>query len=491
MEDCSGLGWIDSLATETRKATNMQDVDLLITGGKVVTALAEKTAHVVVRDGKVGAILDPDGPTPKARRVIDATGLYVVPGGIDPHTHIGGGAKVLGSLESAVEACTRALAFGGTTTVMEMISPEKGAGLSEGATKAREERDGHMAIDFAFHLSLHAIGDHVPAQLVQLAADGTPSFHVSFEGGRGEPIHEGSLHRLLDLGRSEGIMAIVHAEDPKLNEEMIRRTARAEAMENVTRCRPWFSETASVQRSLFVAELTRGPLYFEHLGAGPSLDLVRAARAKGLPAYAETCPHYLCFSEEIYQTPKGIELLKSPPLRRMEDCLSLWQGVDDGSISSIATDESLASLEDKRRRIESHPAYKVSGGLNQIELRMALMHTEMVVRRGMPLQKWAQRLSTGPALLFGLYPRKGTIEVGSDADLVLFDPRIVRKVRNEDLHQETDHTIFEGWELHGYPIMTILRGKVIVENGAFTGSPSDGGWLSRKIDRAVIEGPAV
>jgi dihydropyrimidinase len=165
--------------------------------------------------------------------------------------------------------------------------------------------------------------------------------------------------------------------------------------------------------------------------------------------------------------------------------------VDDGAISSVATDESLALLSEKRRRLKERPAYEVSGGLNQIELRLAVMHTEMVVKRGMPVQKLVQRLATGPAMLFGLYPRKGTIEVGSDADLVLFDPKVVKRVRNEDLHQGTDHTIFEGWEVHGYPRTTILRGNVLVEDGRFVGADSGGEWLPREIDRAVIEGPAV
>jgi dihydropyrimidinase len=287
------------------------------------------------------------------------------------------------------------------------------------------------------------------------------------------------------------MVAILHAEDSRLKQELMRQMDNPGAIENVSRCRPWFSETASAQRAVFIAEITRGPLYFEHLGAGPSLDLVRRARHNGLPVYAETCPHYLCFSEEMYGSPRGPEFLKSPPLRRKVDSEELWRGVDDGSISSVATDESLALLSEKLRRLKDRPAYEVSGGLNQIELRLAVMYTEMVVKRGMPVQKLVQRLATGPAKLFGLYPRKGTIEVGSDADLVLFDPKVVKTVRNEDLHQGTDHTIFEGWEIHGYPRTTLLRGNLLVEDGCFVGSDSGGEWLPRNIDRSVIEGPAV
>ena len=183
--------------------------------------------------------------------------------------------------------------------------------------------------------------------------------------------------------------------------------------------------------------------------------------------------------------------LKSPPLRRKEDCESLWQGIAHGSISSVATDESLALIVEKRRLAERLPAYEVSGGLNQIELRLAVMHNEMVIQRGMAVEKLVYLLATAPAMIFGLYPRKGTIAIGSDADLVLFDPKIRKQIRNKDLHQGTDHTIFEGWEVQGFPKMTLSRGKVLVEDGGWVGPDSEGQWLERQIDPAVIEAPAV
>ncbi|HEY2987516.1 MAG TPA: amidohydrolase family protein [Candidatus Binatia bacterium] len=466
-------------------------LDVLIVGGEVVTASGRRFLDVAVRDGKVGALLNPNAPRPAAARVIDAQGCYVLPGAIDPHTHIGGAAKIFGSVAAGMKACTRALAFGGTTTVMEMISPPKGETLTAGLAQARAERHGSMAVDFAFHPSLPSIDDGILTELSRCAENGVPSFHASFEGSKGrEPVDEASLYRLFTLARERRMIAILHAEDPKLNAELIKRTENAGALENVSRCRPWFSETAAVRRAVFVAQVAHGPVYFEHVGAGPSLDAVRSARDAGAPVYAETCPHYLCFSEEVYKTPRGAEFLKSPPLRRKEDSEGLWRGIRDGTVSSVATDESTASLEKKRRSIEQLPAYQVSGGLNAIELRLAVMHTEMVVRRGMALEKLVHCLSTGPAKLFGLYPRKGTIEVGSDADLVLFDPGIVKKVKNEDLHQGTDHTIFEGWELQGYPRTTLLRGQILVEDGRFVGADSAGEWMPRNIDRAIIEGPA-
>ena len=298
----------------------MDEIDLLITGGEVITAFGRRRADVAVRQGKIAALNDPEFSKPQAKKVVHAEGLYVLPGAIDPHTHIGSGANVLGSIGVAMQTSTRALAIGGTTTVMEMISAEKGLTISEGITKARAERQGNMAIDFAFHPSFYSVEDHVLAELRNCAEAGTPSFHASFEGTRGrDPLNEGSLYRLLNFARECGMMAILHAEDPRLNEELIRQTENAGAIENVTRCRPWFSETAAARRALFIAQLTRGAIYFEHLGAGPSLDLVRAARHDGLPVYAETCPHYLCFCEEVYHTPRGVEFLKSPPLKRRED----------------------------------------------------------------------------------------------------------------------------------------------------------------------------
>jgi dihydropyrimidinase len=470
----------------------MDTVDLLITGGEVITHHRRKYANVVVHDGKIAGMLDAHASLPKAQKTIDATGLYVLPGAVDPHTHIGGATKVVGNLAAAMKVCTRALAIGGTTTVMEMIPPTKGLSLRACLAEARAQRRGSMAIDFAFHPSLASVDDQVLAGLEECVEDGTPSFHGSFEGARGrEPLDEGGLWCLLNLARSRKMMAIIHAEDARLNREIIRQTDNAGTLENVAHCRPWFSETAAVQRSVFMAHITRGPIYFEHLGAGPSLDAVSAARGAGFPVYGETCPHYLCFSEEIYRTPRGVEFLKSPPLRRREDCESLWDGIAHGSISSVATDESLALIVEKRRLVERLPAYEVSGGLNQIELRLAVMHNEMVIKRGMAVEKLVYVLAAAPAMIFGLYPRKGTIDIGSDADLVLFDPKMSRRIRNEDLHQGTDHTIFEGWEVQGFPKMTLSNGKVLVEDGVWVGPDSDGKWLARQIDPAVIRGPAV
>jgi dihydropyrimidinase len=470
----------------------MENVDILIRDGEVITHTGRKHANVAIHQGKIVGLLDPRADLPRAQKVISATGLYVLPGAIDPHTHIGGATKVVGDLATAMKVCTRALAIGGTTTVMEMIPPTKGLSLQAGLGEALSERRGNMAIDFAFHPSLSSVDDRVIAELHKCADEGTPSFHGSFEGARGrEPLDEGSLYQILNLARRRKMMAVIHAEDARLNREIIRQTDNAGALENVSRCRPWFSETAAVQRSVFMAELTRGPLYFEHLGAGLSLEAVGAARQKGLPVYGETCPHYLCFSEEIYRTPRGVEFLKSPPLRRREDVDLLWQGITDGSISSVATDESLALITEKRRLVERLPAYEVSGGLNQIELRLAVMHNEMVIKRRMPVEKLVHLLATGPAMIFGLYPRKGTVDVGSDADLVLFDPKIRKQIRNEDLHQATDHTIFEGWEVQGVPTMTLSHGKVLVQDGTWVGPDSEGQWLERQIDLSVIEGPVV
>jgi dihydropyrimidinase len=470
----------------------MDNVDLLITGGEVITHTERRRTAVAIREGKVAALLEPGATLPSATRTIVASGLYVLPGAIDPHTHIGGAIKVTGNLAGAMKVCTRALALGGTTTVMEMIPPSKDLSLRDGLRQARAERQGTMAIDFAFHPSLASVDDQIIAGLEACAEDGTPSFHGSFEGARGrDPLDEGGLWHLLNLARRRKMMAVIHAEDARLNRAVIRQTEDAGAVEQVARCRPWFSETAAVKRSVFIAQLTQGPLYFEHLGAGPSLDVVDGARAEGLAVYGETCPHYLCFSEEVYRTSRGVEFLKSPPLRRREDCHSLWEGIGRGSIASVATDESLALITEKRRLVERLPAYEVSGGLNQIELRLAVMHHEMVVKRGMPLEKLVYVLSAAPALIFGLYPRKGTIAIGSDADLVLFDPAVKRQIKNEDLHQGTDHTIFEGWEVQGFPSMTIARGEVLVAEGIWVGPDSQGQWLEREIDPAVIEGPAV
>src|SRR5262245_38799520 len=217
----------------------MDTLDLLITGGEVITHKRRRLANLVVHDGKIAGVLDAHASLTKAQKIIDETGIYVLQGAVDMNTHIGGGTKVVGNLSSAMKVCTRALAVGGTTTVMEMIPPTKGLSLRAGLVEARAERLGTMAIDFAFHPSLASVDDQVIAGLEECVEDGTPSFHGSFEGARGrEPLDEGGLYRLLNLARSRKMMAVIHAEDARLNREIIRQTDNAGTLENVAHSRP-------------------------------------------------------------------------------------------------------------------------------------------------------------------------------------------------------------------------------------------------------------
>jgi dihydropyrimidinase len=455
----------------------MRGFDLLVRGGTLVTGGSMQRADIGVTGGRIAATGDLSGSS--AARVVDATDCLVLPGLVDPHTHMNGAEKSFPTAAEGLRATSRAALCGGTTTILAFV-PATPEDIPAVVDETVATYGGSMATDFGLHISLHTAPPE-DGQLARAVEAGITSFHTSFVGGHGrKPIDEPTLLELYERTAAVGGMVIFHAENPGLNEYAVARLrARGEpGLALAGECHPWYAEGDAARRAAFLAEVAGGNLYIEHLSTEPALDAVRRARQNGQAVFAETCPHYLAFNQEMYATPRGVEFLKSPPLRRPEDQAALWEGVLDGSIQSIGTDESTALRPQKEALLERRPVYEVSGGLNAIEVRLPVIYTELVVRRNASPTRVVQLLASNPARIFGLYPRKGSLSPGADADLLVVDPTVERAIRNAELHQGTDHTIFEGWVTRGWPRTVVFGGEVVAEGGEPVGE-STGRYLKR------------
>jgi dihydropyrimidinase len=460
-------------------------LDLLIRGGEVVGPRASLRADVGVSNGRIVALAAP-GTLSEAHRIIDADGLWVLPGAVDPHTHI----YIQGPFYRTQDFRTSSIAaaHGGTTCFIDFAWPAEGESLGEGLARRRSEADGQVAIDYSLHCVIPRAAPRYLDEVAAIVASGVPSFKAFMtESVLGEPLDDGYLYAILQaIGRSGGILN-VHAENGAIIDHCTRALLAQgkTGVEHIPASRPKVSETEAVSRALELAQATGCAVYFHHLSVGKGVGLLGAARAAGQIAYGETCPHYLLFTEEMYAADwtRAIQFVRFPPIRGREDQDALWRALADGGISCIGSDEVSAQLAAKIERSRGKPFNQLPGGMAQIETRVPITLSEGR-KRGLSIHRLVELLATGPAQIFGLYPRKGVIAPGADADLVLYDPAVERTVSVAGLHQGTDYTVFEGLATTGWPLMTIAGGRVIVEDGQYCGAPGAGRFLRRPIGTA-------
>src|ERR1700751_1485964 len=473
-------------------------LDVLIRNGQVVTPQGVERWMIGI-DGERIAYVGIDDPSLAAGRTIDAAGKIVVPGGIEPHAHLDSfdltnpdsGKSTLGPEED-----TRGMAYGGTTTHLDFCFVEPTMEI----TRAIEERaarwKGNSFIDYSFHIGLMgALPLKVFDQLGDVIKQGFPSFKVFTTDVL--PAHPKRPRLRLDFGRiqlamekvakNDGIM-VVHAEDDDIvqfNYERFAEEGRTEGA-NLHLVHTKLSEELAFDRVIRLARASGAGVYFVHTSASEGVEAVAEARGRNLPIYWETLHHYACFSADDYKTPRGFCYHTYPSLKGRDDNKALWNGLINDAVSTTATDEFPTSLDHKLsgKRIDN-----VTGGNLGAEARMGIVYTEGVVKRGMTLQRFADVTSTNAARILGLYPRKGVIAAGSDADIVLIDPSLQKKLTREDFHV-SDYSPWEGWEVAGWPVTTILRGKAIVENGKLLANLGYGQLIPRKVDPVVLRRPA-
>ncbi len=473
-------------------------LDLVIRGGQVVTPQGAGTWDVGVQDDRIAAVTAP-GTLGEAGRVIDATGKIVVPGGVEPHTHLAHFIAMHpdeGLFTLGPEDDTRGMAFGGTTTHVDFCFVRPGTDVATTIEQRAARWKGNAYVDYSFHVTLQgALPLKVFDQLPEAIQGGFPTFKV-FTNDVLPPHPKRHTYRL-DFGRIQlamekvagrGGLMVVHAEDNDVVQFMYEKLREEGRMEgwNLPLVHNKLSEALAFRRTIHVAEATGAPVYFVHTSAKEGVDAVLEARAKGLPVFAETLHHYACFNAEDYRKPRGFCYHTYPSLKYPEDQAALWDGLVRDGVSTTGTDEYPTSLELKLR---GKTVEDVTGGNLGAEARMGIVFTEGVVKRRMSLERFAAVTSTNAARILGLYPRKGAIAPGSDADLVLIDPAIHKTLTREDFHV-SDYSPWEGWEVRGWPVTTILRGRVLVEGGRLVRDARDGVLVPRKISAEVVHRPA-
>lgn len=455
----------------------------LIQNGAVATGSDLVRADLLI-EGETVALLGRDlaGRSGPVDRLVDASGLYVLPGGVDVHTHL---SLWTGSALSSddFETGTRAAAFGGTTTLVDFATPLRGGSLRQALAERRAEAAGKACIDYGFHM---VVRDVTPSALSEMEAlvreDGVSSFKLFTAYPGVYQVDDASLLRALQRAGRIGALAMVHAENGGAIEVLVEQALARGDTE--PRChpltRPAVLEAEATGRCIALAEVADAPIYFVHLSSREALARVRSARQRGLRVFAETCPHYLFLTQQDLERagPEGAKLVCSPPLRESDDADALWRGLALGELQAVATDHCPFDFSGPKQLGRASFA-EIPNGLPAVETRLSLLWDGGVRTGRLSVPRFVHLTSTAPAQLFGLYPRKGTLMPGSDADVVLWDPSRPTSLDAKSLHMRVDYSPYEGLRLLGGPRQVFARGELIVDGETWLGRAGSGRFIPR------------
>ena len=456
----------------------------VIKGGTVVTASDTYVADVLIEDETIAQI----GRDLAGEVTIDATGKYVIPGGIDVHTHL---EMPFGGTVSSDDFFTghRAAAFGGTTTHIDFAIQPHGATLRETFDLWSAKAAGKAAIDYGFHIAITDLPDSVMAEIPHCAEWGVTSLKLFMAYKGALQVDDATLFRAMGQAAEHGLLIMVHAENGDAIDILVRQALAAGRVEPAypALTRPPELESEATYRAIRLAEVAGAPLYIVHLTTEGALEAVRDARGRGRPIYAETCTQYLFFTKDDLARPgfEGAKWVCSPPFREVRDQDLLWRGVADDALQVISTDHCpfwFAGGQDGRtggKELGRGDFSKIPNGCPGIEDRLMVLYARGVRGGRFSLNRWVELCCTNPAKLFGLYPRKGAIAPGSDADLVVWDPAATRTLGVAGQHQRTDYNLYEGMEVTGVPSVVLSRGRVLVRDGAWRGEQGAGRFVPR------------
>ena len=478
-------------------------LDCVIKGGQVVTPQAVGEMDVGIRGEKIVAVGWSGTLSEQATQVIDASGKIVIPGGIEPHAHIGIPVPSEWSGQPDImtqppQDASRAAAFGGVTTIVDFAGDLSFAEVEDATPKSImsvvEERRSvfrtHSYTDYTFHYILAGeVAPETIGEIGEAIQEGVASFKI-FTTFHPIRVPYGHLWTIFaEVAKHGGIMA-VHAEEDEVVRymtEKLKREGRDQGY-NLHLVHNNISEDLAFRHIIRLAQHTEAGIYFVHTTAKEGVAAIAEARAAGQPVYGEALHNYLQFTCDDYKKPGGTAIHTYPAIKFADDRDALIAGLMDGRLATTATDEYTTH---KGPKLWGDTIETVCGGHNGIETRMPVAFTKFVAERNVSLQRFVDITSANAAKLLGLYPQKGAIQPGSDADIVLIDPDMQKTLTLDDLHADSDYSIWEGFTCLGYPVLTMLRGKVIVEQGNLVGSSTDGQWLKRRVSGDIISRPVV
>jgi dihydropyrimidinase len=454
--------------------------DTVITNGTVVTATDTYQSDVAIEAGRVVA-LGASLPRENAKRLVDATGKYVFPGGIDVHTHLD---MPFGGTTSAddFETGTRAAAFGGTTTLIDFAIQYKGQSLRTAFDAWMQKASARAVADYGFHCIITDLPDAQLAEMSQLVREGITSFKLFMAYPGVFMLDDASIFKAMRTSAKAGAMVCMHAENGGAIDVIVRQ-ALAEGKTGPkyhALTRPTTAEAEATSRAIALAEMADAPVYIVHLSCNDALEKVREARDRGLPVYAETCPQYLYLSLENMDAPgfEGAKYVFTPPLREKWHQEKLWAGLKHDHLQVVSTDHCPFCYKEQKE-LGIGDFTKIPNGGPGIEHRLSLLYSGGVAQGRFNVNRFVELVATTPAKLFGLYPRKGTIAVGSDADLVIFDAKRESTISAKTHHMRVDYSMFEGIRVTGMPEVVFSRGRVLVEGEKFLGRPGQGEFIKR------------
>lgn len=472
-------------------------MSLLIKSGKLITASETFEADILIEGEKItniGAHLEAPGA-----QIIDASGKLVLPGGVDPHTHF---ELPMFNTVSSDDHYTghKAAAFGGTTTAIDFVSQDFPT-LQESVQAWHVKADAKAAIDYSFHMNITHLDENIAAEIPNLPAIGITSLKVFTAYNGRLRLQDGEIFRVMRIAQDSGMLTMLHAENGDVIDILVEEALAAGKTkpEWHARTRPAWGAVEAFLRAAALAAQAGAPLYVVHMNAGGEVDQLQYARQHGLPVMGETCPQYLFFTEEDLKRPDGAKWICSPPMRTAADNARLWEGLSDGIIQTIGTDHCPFFFDGTRpivyegkevaipgKELGKDDFTKIPNGLPAVGDRLPVMWTYGVGKGRMTPNQFVAFTSTNPAKIFGLYPRKGTLLPGSDADVVIWDPERRFKYGVAHSQHRTDYNLFEGWELVGYPEKVFLRGSLIVDNEHWLGKAGAGKFLRRQPGAQVI-----
>ena len=455
--------------------------DTVIRNGTIVTASDTYAADVGITNGVIAAI-GAGLPIENAGKVIEAAGRLVMPGGIDVHTHLD---MPFGGTTSAddFETGTVAAAFGGTTMLIDFAIQYKGQTLRQAFDTWMKKANGKAVIDYSFHCIITELADAQLDEMKALVKEGVPTFKLFMAYPGVFMLDDASIFRAMRTAADSGGMICMHAENGGAIDVIVQR-ALAEgkkAPKYHALTRPTTAEAEATNRAIALAEMAGAPVYIVHLSCNDALEKVREARDRGLPTFAETCPQYLYLSLENMDAPgfEGAKYVFTPPLREKWNQEKLWEGLAKDDLQAVST-EHCPFCYKEQKELGKDDFTKIPNGGPGIEHRLSLVYSGGVHGKRFSANRFVQLVSTAPAKLFGLYPRKGTVAVGSDADLVIFDADEEQTISVKTHHMRVDYSMFEGIRVKGIPKIVLSRGRTIIENGKFIGKPGAGEFIRRQ-----------